>query len=95
MALVGDDKIGAFLKTHPSWSRDNDSIRRQFEFADFGEAMAFVTRVGLASEKADHHPDIGISWNKVDLTLSTHSAGGLTVKDLDLAAKFDGIASGT
>ena len=54
--------------------------------------MGFVTRVALEAEKADHHPDIDIRWNKVTLTLSTHSEGGLTVKDLDLADIADGLA---
>jgi 4a-hydroxytetrahydrobiopterin dehydratase len=54
--------------------------------------MGFVTRVALAAEKANHHPDIGISWNQVTLTLSTHSEGGLTNKDLELAAACDALA---
>jgi 4a-hydroxytetrahydrobiopterin dehydratase len=53
--------------------------------------MGFVTRVALAAEKADHHPDIDIRWNKVTLTLSTHSEGGITTKDLDLADLCDGL----
>ena len=85
MALVAEQKIGAFLEENPIWKRDGESIKAEFKFKDFSEAMGFVTRVGLAAEKADHHPDIDIRWNKVLLVLSTHSEGGITKKDLDLA----------
>jgi 4a-hydroxytetrahydrobiopterin dehydratase len=64
-------------------------MRRTFEFADFGEAMGFVTTVALAAESADHHPDIDIRWNKVTLVLSTHSEGTLTGLDADLARAAD------
>jgi 4a-hydroxytetrahydrobiopterin dehydratase len=91
MALVSGSEIEAFLEAHPEWSRSGKEINRTYVFADFGEAMGFVTRVALEAEKADHHPDINISWNKVTLTLSTHSEGGLTVKDLDLADTADSL----
>ncbi len=90
MALVPDTEIEAFIEAHSEWSRDGAEISRTYEFADFVGAMGFVTRVALAAEKADHHPDIDIRWNKVTLTLSTHSEGGLTAKDLDLADISDG-----
>jgi len=64
-------------------------ITRTYEFADFNESMGFVTRVAIMAEKYDHHPDIDIRWNKVTLTLSTHSEGGLTARDLDLADRCD------
>lgn len=89
MSLLPDADIANFVDTHEGWLWADDSITRTFELADFSEALGFVTRVGLASEKADHHPDIDIRWNKVTLTLSTHSEGGLTGKDLDLANTFD------
>ncbi|MGH8946971.1 MAG: 4a-hydroxytetrahydrobiopterin dehydratase [Acidimicrobiia bacterium] len=91
MALVEAHEIEAFLEGHAGWSRSDDSISRTFEFADFNEAMGFVMRVAMEAEKADHHPDIDIRWNKVTLTLSTHSEGGLTVKDLKLADTVDGL----
>jgi 4a-hydroxytetrahydrobiopterin dehydratase len=90
MALVPNEEIEAFVEAHPGWSRGGDAITRTYEHADFNEAMSFVTRVALAAEKADHHPDIDIRWNKVTLTLSTHSEGGVTTKDLDLADLCDG-----
>jgi 4a-hydroxytetrahydrobiopterin dehydratase len=92
MSLVPEQEIDAFLKAHPGWSLSGREITRTYAFSDFSESMGFVTRVALAAEKADHHPDIDVRWNKVTLTLSTHSEGGLTAKDLDLAHRCDGLA---
>jgi 4a-hydroxytetrahydrobiopterin dehydratase len=89
MAVVTDTEVEAFLEAHAGWSRDGDAISRTFAFTDFNESMGFVNRVALAAEKADHHPDIDIRWNKVTLTLSTHSESGLTAKDLDFADLSD------
>ncbi len=83
------DQIETFLATHPDWRRNGEEIRRTYAFSDFNEAMGFVTRVAMASDVADHHPDIDIRWNKVTLVLSTHDQGALTSKDLGLAATFD------
>jgi len=85
MPLAEEKDIESFLDSNPAWQQDGESIKAEFKFKDFNEAMGFVTRVGLAAEKADHHPDIDIRWNKVLLVLSTHSEGGITKKDLDLA----------
>ncbi|MGB7859682.1 MAG: 4a-hydroxytetrahydrobiopterin dehydratase [Acidimicrobiia bacterium] len=89
MSLVPDHEIEAFLEAHPEWSRDGNEIRRTYVFKNFTESMGFVTSVALVAEKSDHHPDIDIRWNKVTLTLSTHSAGGLTALDLELADTVD------
>lgn len=89
MALLDDAQIRQFLDGSPGWERDDDSIVRTFEFGDFTEAMGFVTSVALRAEKANHHPDVDIRWNKVTLRLSTHSEGGLTEKDTDLAGQLD------
>ena len=86
MALSAEKTIETFLEENPSWKREGEAIKAEFKFKDFNEAMGFVTRVGLAAEKADHHPDIDIRWNKVLLVLSTHSEGGITKMDLDLGA---------
>ena len=86
MALATEKAIETFLNDNPVWKLDGDAMTAEFKFKDFSEAMGFVTRVGLAAEKADHHPDIDIRWNKVVLVLSTHSEGGITKKDLDLGA---------
>lgn len=72
-----------------AWQRDGEAIRRRYKFKDFVEAMRFVNRVADLAEAADHHPDILINYNKVTLTLSTHSAGGLTEKDFRLAEQID------
>ncbi len=91
---LSDDQRKSFLTAHPEWQLVGETIRRTFVLADFGEAMGLVTRLGLAAERADHHPDIDIRWNKVTLTLTTHSAGALTEKDVSLAAEIDGFVPG-
>jgi 4a-hydroxytetrahydrobiopterin dehydratase len=78
-----------FVADHADWTLDGEEISRTFVFKDFPEAIAFVTHAAFAAEVADHHPDIDIRWNKVKMTLSTHSENALTHKDTDLAAKFD------
>jgi len=91
MSLLATDTIEAFISDHPDWTWADESITRTYEFADFNESLGFVVRVGMEAEKANHHPDIDIRWNEVSLTLSTHSEGGLTQKDLDLADSADGL----
>ena len=71
------------------WVREDSALVRGVRRADFAEALAVVNTVGLLAEAADHHPDIDIRWNAVTLRLSTHSAGGITEKDLSLAAEID------
>jgi 4a-hydroxytetrahydrobiopterin dehydratase len=74
------------------WKRDGDEIVRNWKFNDFAEAMAFVNRVADAAEDANHHPDILVhGWNNVRLTLTTHSAGGLTDNDREMAERIDGL----
>ena len=75
------------------WSRDGDAIVRDLKFDDFAAAMRFANRVGDAAEAANHHPDILVhGWNKVRLTLTNHSEGGLTEADFSLARELDGLA---
>lgn len=71
---------------------DRDAIRKTFHFQDFGEAFAFMTRVALFAEKADHHPEWYNIYNRVEVILSTHDADGLTQRDIDLARAIDEIA---
>jgi 4a-hydroxytetrahydrobiopterin dehydratase len=74
------------------WRSEGDALVRDFEFADFAGAMAFANRVAEAAEAANHHPDILVhGWNKVRLTLSTHSEGGVTDSDRELARTIDGL----
>lgn len=93
--ILSDEERGAALERLPEWRYEaaERAIRRDFRFADFGEAFAFMTRVAIAAEKADHHPDWSNSWNKVAVALSTHSAGGVTGKDIELALAMDGFAA--
>ena len=77
------------VKCLNGWTLDGDAIRKQYTFADFPEAIAFVNRIAPGAETADHHPDIQINYKRVTLTYSTHSEGGLTVKDFDGAAAAD------
>jgi 4a-hydroxytetrahydrobiopterin dehydratase len=71
------------------WTRDGEVISRTVERKDFKDALAFVNALGEEAEKANHHPDIDIRWNKVTLALSTHSEGKLTDKDIDMASKIN------
>ena len=90
MARLDDDARSVFLAGHPDWVITGEELSRTFVRGDFKEAMGFVTQVALASEVADHHPDIDIRWNKIRIVLSTHSEGALTEKDAQLAAEIDG-----
>jgi 4a-hydroxytetrahydrobiopterin dehydratase len=91
MALLSDAEMTEFLDNHPEWKRSGVEIARTFEFPDFVESIGFVAEVAVFAEKANHHPDIDIRWNKVTLRLSTHSEGGLTRKDTDLADLSDAL----
>ena len=88
MELLTDDEIAAKLRGVPGWQREKGSIRRTVTRGDFREAVRYVGAVADLAEEANHHPDILIEWNRVTLTLSTHSAGGLTAADFALAAKI-------
>ena len=72
--------------------RGRDAIQKGFKFTDFNEAWGFMTRVAMAAEKADHHPEWSNVYNKVDIVLSTHDAGGLSLKDVALAKVIDSVA---
>ncbi|MDJ0924240.1 MAG: 4a-hydroxytetrahydrobiopterin dehydratase [Acidimicrobiia bacterium] len=80
-----------FLASHPEWALEGETITKTFVLRDFNEALGFVTRVGLLSEVADHHPDIDIRWNKVTVALSTHSENALTDKDVNLAEEIESL----
>ena len=92
MALLSEEEIAQRLDAS-DWERDGDGIAREWKFDDFAAAKAFVDRVAQAAEEANHHPDILLhGWNKVRLSLMTHSEGGLTANDFDMAERFDGLA---
>ena len=92
MALLSDEEIDERL-ADSAWERDGDEIAREWKLDDFAAAMAFVNEVAEAAEEANHHPDILVhGWNKVRLSLATHSEGGLTAADFNMAARIDGLA---
>ena len=93
-AKLSEQEIATALHKLAGWGISNGNLHRVFEFKDFNHAFGLMTRVALAAEKMDHHPDWSNSWNKVTVDLSTHSAGGLTRNDFDLAEKIQAIYGG-
>jgi 4a-hydroxytetrahydrobiopterin dehydratase len=93
MPLLTPDEIQAALAGMPGWEHDGDTIVRRFTFeGGFMGSVAFVNRLAEAAEAADHHPDLAIAWNRVTVTLATHSQGGITEKDIALARQADQLA---
>jgi 4a-hydroxytetrahydrobiopterin dehydratase len=92
MELLTDDQITAELSQSPGWALEGAEITCTVKRRDFKDAMFFVGAVAYLAEEANHHPDILIRWNKVTLTLSTHSAGGLTAADFSMARLISGLA---
>jgi 4a-hydroxytetrahydrobiopterin dehydratase len=88
-ALLSPDEVSRRLAVLPGWQLDGKRIQKQFRFADFREAIAFVNRVADLAELEDHHPDILIHYREVTLVLWTHVAGGLTERDFKLAADIE------
>ena len=84
------------LDALPDWDYDEgrDAISRSIVFTDFAEAFGFMTQVALIAERADHHPEWKNVWNRVEITLTTHDAGGLSERDIDLATAIDSILDG-
>lgn len=91
MALLTEKEIEVRMNSLTGWERTGVHISRNVVKKDFIEAMGFVQSVAMLAEKADHHPDIDIRWNRVTLVLSTHSEGGLTQKDFDLAQQINSL----
>ena len=91
--LLDDVAVQAWLAAHEAWRQDGAAITRTVESASFPAAIELVRQVGIEAESRDHHPDIDIRWRTLRFTLSTHSAGGLTQKDLDLAGEIDRLAA--
>lgn len=88
---LSDDAVTEAVSNLDGWARDGDQIVREFEFADFVEAFGFLARVAVLQERANHHAETWGVYNKVRLTLSTHDAGGITQKDIDLAGEIDAL----
>ena len=92
MAALDDDEVDRRLDELPGWERDGNAIKRQFKFEDFQASVDFVNRITPAAEELNHHPDLAISWNTVDCSLSTHSEGGITDNDFELAQQISDLA---
>ena len=92
MELLTEPEIAAELASVPAWTRDGASITTVTQRKDFRDSLLYVGAVAYLAESASHHPDVTIQWNKVTLTLSTHSAGGLTVNDFALARQISALA---
>jgi 4a-hydroxytetrahydrobiopterin dehydratase len=89
MARLDDSEIDERLEGLDGWTRDGGSIVKQYKCDDFKGSVAFVNKVLPVAEGMDHHPDVAISWDTVTLTVSTHSEGGLTANDFELASRVD------
>ena len=94
MPVLSEQDVQNALRDLPSWSKIGSVIRRQFEFADFKQAMAFVNKVAEAAERANHHPDITINYNKVTMALTSHDSGGITHRDIRMAGEISKIFNG-
>jgi 4a-hydroxytetrahydrobiopterin dehydratase len=92
MALLDDEEIEAKLAGLDGWERRGDAIAKAFDRGDFVGSVRFVDSLVGPAEEMGHHPDVEISWSTVTATISTHSEGGLTAADFELAAKIDGLA---
>jgi 4a-hydroxytetrahydrobiopterin dehydratase len=89
---LGEKQIENALRALPGWALQDARLHREFKFADFSEAFAFMTRVALAAEKRDHHPEWSNVWNKVTVDLVTHDAKGITERDVALALVINALA---
>lgn len=92
-AALSDADIAQYLATLAGWQRDGKEIRKTFSFANYHETMAFVNASAWISHREDHHPDLGVHYNKCVVSYSTHDAGGITLNDLICAAKLDALLS--
>jgi 4a-hydroxytetrahydrobiopterin dehydratase len=89
MARLSDEEIDERLQALEGWERAGDAIRKQFDNGDFKGSVDFVNRLTPEAEAMNHHPDLEISWKTVTVTISTHSEGGLTANDFELARKIE------
>lgn len=96
IAKLTDTERGEALQRLPGWSlaREGLAIERSFQFADFSEAFAFMARVALLAEKADHHPEWSNVYNRVEIALTTHDADGLSRRDVAMATAIDALLPG-
>lgn len=91
-SLLSDAEVAAGLAALPGWTRAGAEIRKDFSCPSFADAIALVVRIGFLAEAANHHPDLDVRWRTVTVTLTSHDAGGLTQRDLALAADIESVA---
>ena len=89
MAVLNDEEIGERLEQLAGWRREGSAIKKDFELGDFKGSVDFVNRLTPLAEELNHHPDLSISWSKVSVSTTTHSEGGLTAGDFELARRID------
>jgi 4a-hydroxytetrahydrobiopterin dehydratase len=92
MARLSDEEIDQRLSELAGWEREGDAIKRAFKLDDFKGSVEFVNRLTPEAEEMNHHPDLAISWNEVTVTITTHSEGGLTANDFELARRIATLA---
>ena len=92
MPRLGDEDIEARLSELEGWHREGESIVKEFELDDFAGSVEFINRLTPVAEEMNHHPDLQVSWNKVVVSITTHSEGGLTENDFELAKSIDPLA---
>lgn len=92
MPTLKDSEIEARLAEHPGWKRNGSAIHKSYKRGDFVGSVNFVNSLVGPAESMNHHPDLAIAWDTVTVTLSTHSDGGITAADFELAAKIDALA---
>lgn len=92
MARLSEEEIGQAVEAAKGWSRDGEAITKDFERGDFMGSVGLVDEIAPVAEELGHHPDLAISWDTVTVTISTHSEGGLTAADFDLAGRIDDLA---
>jgi 4a-hydroxytetrahydrobiopterin dehydratase len=91
---LDDDAIADMIATLDGWTRDGDTIRKDFAFGDFAAAFGFMAAVAVAAERINHHPDWSNSYNRVTISLTSHDVGGLSERDFMLARRIDALTSG-
>jgi 4a-hydroxytetrahydrobiopterin dehydratase len=91
MPLLSDEEVEGRLADVSGWERDGDAIRKSFKRGDFKGSVDFINEVTPIAEDMNHHPDLEVSWDTVTVTITTHSEGGLTENDFELASKIDAV----
>ncbi|MDQ6786109.1 MAG: 4a-hydroxytetrahydrobiopterin dehydratase [Acidobacteriota bacterium] len=88
---LSGEEIESALADLDDWKKENDNLKKHFEFDNFAEALAFVNKVGAIAERRDHHPDVLFGWGYAEFFITTHDAGGITARDFELAKEIDNL----